>query len=149
MKTPTMEYSIAQNLNGNIDLYDVPFPHLSSQPANDQVNPGIGQIVSLYETIVPMYAHSSYMIQKQVEPERVANLEEPPQDLIVPQIGLGESPLDPKILSSFQHPIVTDSIIFTKEKKSAPKHKIDNSSTKQEPKDSKKRKIEHKFHILQ
>ena len=141
-----MEYSIARNLSSsNTDFYNVPFPNLRSEPADDQVNPGIGQIISLYETIVPMQAHSQYMIEKKIEPELVAKLEEPAQDLIPTQIGAGQSQIDPNILASFQHPIVTDSIIFEKDKKSAKKHKMDIPS---EAKGSKLRKVEHKFYVV-
>ena len=141
-----MEYSIAKSLNENVEFYDVPFPHLSSQPALDQVNPGIGQIVSLYETIVPMRGSSHYTIEKKIEPTVTVTETEKinsSQDLITSQVGSGESPLDPAILASFQHPIITDSIIFPKEEKIAAKRK--NETKLSETKPQKVKKIDHKF----
>ena len=62
-----MEFSIARSLEGHTEEYNVPFPNLSSAPAVDQVNPGIGQIVNLFETIVPMRGQSLHAIEKKVE----------------------------------------------------------------------------------
>ena len=62
-----MEFSLARSLEGSLEIANVPFPHLSSDPAIDQVNPGIGQLVSLYDTVVPMRGHSLHAIEKKVE----------------------------------------------------------------------------------
>ena len=62
-----MEYSLARSLENSLEISTVPFPHLSSDPAIDQVNPGIGHLVSLYETVVPMQGHSLHAIEKKVE----------------------------------------------------------------------------------
>ena len=115
-----MEFSLARSLEGSLEIANVPFPHLSSDPAIDQVNPGIGQLVSLYDTVVPMRGHSLHAIEKKVE----SALEEQTDELN-PQIGGGKARIESSILTSFKHPIVTDSIIFPKQEKTAvKKHKI-------------------------
>ena len=59
-----MEYTVAKNCSSISNIYEVPFPHLSSQAANDLVNPGLGQIVNLFETIVPMRGKLTHAIEK-------------------------------------------------------------------------------------
>ena len=148
-----MEYSIAQSLDQNGDSFNVPFPILRSDPVSDQVNPGIAQIVSLYETIVPMPRNSLYSLEKKMDTEvsvakleKIVEHEKIVEDAIMPQIGSGESQIDPNILSSFKHPIVTDSIIFApKADKKPSKHKLSNVGS---GKPAKMMKTDHKFHVV-
>lgn len=143
-----MEFSLAQSLQGHSELANVPFPHLKSDPASDQVNPGLGQIVNLFDTIVPMRGHSLHKIEKKLEETLTVVVAEEDK----PQTGFGNSAVDPEILNSFMHPIVTDSIIFPKSEKSekpqkATKQKAPDSKDVSEPK-AKKSKINHKFNIV-
>ena len=59
-----MEYSLARSLDGYSEIYNVPFPHLSADPPIDNVNPGLGQIVNLFETIVPVRGQSQHVLEK-------------------------------------------------------------------------------------
>lgn len=143
-----MEFSIACSLEGHSEQYNVPFPHLSSAPAVDQVNPGIGQIINLFETIVPMRGQALHAIEK--KPEETEKLAEIAQnftsnDELKVQIGSGQSSLDTNVLHSFQNPIVTDSIEFPKVENMR-KHKL-NDSTKVSSKKSKLMR-DHKFHVV-
>ena len=62
-----MEFSLAQSLEGLSEVANVPFPHLKSDPSEDQVSPGLGQIVNLYDTIVPVKGHSLHSIDMKVD----------------------------------------------------------------------------------
>ena len=142
-----MEFSLAQSLQGHTELAHVPFPHLKSDPASDQVNPGLGQIVNLFDTIVPMRGHVLHKIEKKLEDTLPVLVVEDKS-----QTGFGNSTVDPEILTSFMHPIVTDSIIFPQTEKSektpkATKQKSTNSKDESEPK-AKKPKINHKFNVV-
>ena len=68
-----MEFSIARSLEGHSEQYNVPFPDLSSAPAVDQVNPGIAQIVNLFETIVPMRGQAFHGIEKKLKRAKMLN----------------------------------------------------------------------------
>lgn len=147
-----MEYSLAQSLEGYSEVANVPFPRLNSDPAIDFVNPGLGQIVNLFETIVPVKGHSLHTIEKKVEKESdeiSKNVLE--QSIQPPQTGFGESPIDPTILNSFLHPIVTDSIIFpkneTNDEKRPKKQKMKGPSS-DNVLPPKRLKINHKFQIV-
>ena len=140
-----MEYSIASALEDRSEIYDVPYPPLQSDPALDCVNPGLGQIVSLYQTVVPMPSSSSslHTIEKKTQ--------ESSDEIFVNsnlsiQSGTGKESVDSTILQSFQNPIITDSIIFPKEEMKPKKHKIDDASTG--PFQGKKKKLEHKFKVV-
>ena len=141
-----MEFSIARSLEGHTEEYNVPFPNLSSAPAIDQVNPGIGQIVNLFETIVPMRGQSLHAIEKKVEERENVELAQTSSnnDELKIQIGSGQSNLDTDVLNSFQNPIITDSIEFPKVENSR-KHKLEQTSVS-----SKKSKLmrDHKFHVV-
>ena len=139
-----MEFSLARTLEGHCDIADVPHPNFTSTPANDQVNPGVGQIVNLYQTFVPMSGHSLHTHEK-----KVANAFEENQknDELKTQIGGGKK-LDTPIFNSFQHPILTDSIVFAPPTKNVEKRK-----NEEEPKASKtkKKKLDnasHKFSVI-
>ena len=142
-----MEFSIACSLEGHSEQYNVPFPHLTSSPAVDQVNPGIGQIVNLFETIVPMRGQALHAIEKKTEErediELAQNLTN--NDELKVQIGSGQSNLDANVLHSFQNPIVTDSIEFPKVE-NPQKHKLPEPKTVV----SKKPKLmrDHKFKVI-
>ena len=141
-----MEYSLARSLENSLEISTVPFPHLSSDPAIDQVNPGIGHLVSLYETVVPMQGHSLHAIEKKVE----LALEQQ-TDALNPQVGGGKSNIEPSVLNSFKNPIVTDSIIFPKDEKAPLKRTKMKDDSEQEmppkiPKVSKS--IAHKFSVV-
>ena len=142
-----MEFSIARSLEGHTEEYNVPFPNLSSAPAIDQVNPGIGQIVNLFETIVPMRGQSLHAIEKKVEERENVELAQTSSnnDELKIQIGSGQSNLDTDVLNSFQNPIITDSIEFPKIENSR-KHKL----VEQTSVSSKKSKLmrDHKFHVV-
>ena len=137
---------MARSLDGHSEQYNTPFPHLSSDPAVDQVNPGIGQIVNLFETIVPMRGQSLHSIEKKVEEKN----ELPPiltkNDELNIQIGSGKVNLDPSVLNSFKHPIITDSIEFPKVETSK-KHKLPEDS-KAVSKKLRKTMAEHKFQVI-
>ena len=111
MKVPNvMEYSVANN-SGNIsELYGSPFPLLSSQPAHDLVNPGLGQMVNLFDVIVPMRGRALHTIEKKVELQ-----EDTSEEKIEAKDQIGAGKLNVEIAESFQKPIVTDSIVFPKE----------------------------------
>ena len=138
-----MEYSLSRSCQNTSEFYNVPFPHLSSEPATDNVNPGMGQIVNLYETIVPMKGQPKFVIVKKSETEG---------EDITNQIGLGSN-LDPSVQKSFQHPILTESIIFPDAKNSiddtvtvkAESKRKTNDSTQN---DSKRKKLSHKFSVV-
>ena len=139
-----MEFSLAQSLEGYSEVKNVPFPHIKSDPATDNVNPGLGQIVNLYDTIVPMRGHSLHSIEKKVEEQPESSSDE-----LKPQTGLGNASLDPNVLSSFLNPIVTDSIIFPKTEVAAVKDlkKKARSKDSEEP-EAKKSKMQHKFKVI-
>ena len=139
-----MEFSLAQSLEGYTEQYNVPFPSLKSDPASDYVNPGIGQVVNLFETIVPLTGRSIHSIQKHGDEskEEVTVLDDKSQ------IGAGKSSINSSIMSSFMHPIVTDSIVFPKQPKDSSKTKSIKRDSESEPQDPKRRKIEHKFHVV-
>ena len=144
-----MEFSIAQSLEGHSQQYNVPFPNLSSAPAVDQVNPGIGQIVNLFETIVPMRGQALHAIEKKTEEGENVELSQLSQnfannDELKVQIGSGQSNLDTSVFQSFQNPIITDSIRFPKVE--TKKHKLE-ESTKISSKKSKLMR-DHKFHVI-
>ena len=61
-----MEYSLAKSLEGHSEILHS-FPRMNSDPAADYVNPGLGQIVNLYETFVPLHGVSLHAIEKKVE----------------------------------------------------------------------------------
>ena len=134
-----MEYSVASNSTSISHTYGVPFPHLTSQPANDLVNPGLGQIVNLFDMIVPMKGKSIHTVEKKAEkPDELKEEKIESKD----QIGSGK--LTSEIAESFQKPIVTDSIVFPKDEKNSKKRKelnVPSSSVK-------KAKISHKFYIV-
>ena len=132
-----MEYSVASSLSSLSQIYQVPFPHLSSQPANDLVNPGLGQMVSLYNTIVPMRGRAIHSIEKKVEKSEDLETKLDSND----QIGSGK--LQPEVAESFQKPIITDSVVFPKPDRLSIKRK-----KSQEPTSSKNFKINHKFNIV-
>ena len=136
---------MARSLDGHSVQYNTPFPHLNSDPAVDHVNPGIGHIVNLFETIVPMRGQSLHSIEKKVEERN----ELPPivtkNDELKIQIGSGQD-LDPDVLNSFKHPIVTDSIEFPKVEINK-KHKLPEDS-KSVSKKLKKSMAEHKFQVI-
>jgi hypothetical protein len=132
-----MEYSIASSISSLSQMYQVPFPHLSSQPANDLVNPGLGQMVSLFNTIVPMRGRAIHTIEKKLERLEESEAITDKTD----QIGSGK--LQPEIAESFQKPIITDSIVFPKKEKVTSKRKSAN-----EPISAKKIKVNHKFKVV-
>ena len=148
-----MEFSIACSLEGHSEQYNVPFPHLSSAPAVDQVNPGIGQIVNLFETIVPMRGQAIHAIEKKIEESKNIELAQnfANNDELKVKIGSGQSNLYTNVLRSFQNPIITDSIEFPKVEKTK-KHKLEESTTVGESSKvpSKKSKLmrDHKFNVV-
>jgi len=146
-----MEYSLARTLDDHFEITNVPFPHLTATPATDFVNPGLGQINSLYETFVPLRGQSLHTLEKKVEAtndeiEKNLNkqLEKDPE-----QTGFGETKLEPLVHQSFMNPIVTDSIIFPKSEKSnsALKRK-ETSNIELDTSKPKKQKSDHKFKIV-
>ena len=143
-----MEYSLGQSLEGHSELYNIPFPELTSQPAIDHVSPGLGQIVNMFETIVPLRGQPRHSIEKKLElPNLDSTTESTGSDKILVQTGSGEAQIDPEILESFKHPIVTDSIIFPKQ--NAKKHKIEQvTDSKYEPPKKSKKSVNHRFQIV-
>lgn len=148
-----MEYSVAQSIDTFSDLYNVPYPNLNGSPSIDHVCPGLGQIVnSNYEVIVPMRARPAHVVEVKGGPDEtlVQSTENPKNDILNTQMGSGETPMDTNIFESFQHPIVTDAIIFPKDV--AKKHKIDlvnDEVPNKKLKASKAKKVTvHKFSIV-
>ena len=140
-----MEYSLARSLDGYSEIYNVPFPHLSADPPIDNVNPGLGQIVNLFETIVPVRGQSQHVLEKKMESTQEDMISN--DQIATNQVGTGEKKIDQEILKSFKNPIVTDSIIFPKQTQ---KHKLGNVEIKHElpNKKPKIKKESHKFQIV-
>ena len=70
-----MEYNLLKTIESNIGQF-VPnesYPRLSAYPANDFVNPGLGQICRLHEFYVPLYAQPNLHAKQKKEP--LENLE--------------------------------------------------------------------------
>ena len=133
-----MEYSLAQSLEGHLEISNSQFPQLKSDPAIDRVNPGIGQLVNLYDVMVPIRGHSFHSLEKKPElSESVVIVDDSKV-----QEGFGETKIESNVLNSFMHPIVTDSIVFPKTE--VPKRK---TTTVSDSSKSKRAKIEHKFKI--
>ena len=135
-----MEFSLAQSLDGYSEQLSVPFPHLKSDPATDHVNPGLGQIVNLYDTIVPLKGYPVHSIQKKVEESEILQTNDE-----ITQTGGGKTSINPALMNSFLHPIVTDSIIFPKREETKSKKRNQSQSDKTQ---RKRAKIEHKFHVV-
>ena len=146
-----MEFSLARSLEeGYSEISNVPLPRSCSDPAYDKVNPGIGQIVNLYETIVPMRGQAIHTIEKKVasafeEQQEAKNT----NDDLNTQVGSGDSRSDASVLNSFRHPIITDSIVFPKFEQKGRKNKLKNDiqDDSSPPKRAKSSKIVHKFSI--
>jgi len=142
-----MEYSLSNLLEGYADISYEAVPHNSSSPAVDFVNPGLGQIVNLYQTFVPIHGQSIHNLEKKIETKDdiESNLLE--QLKVKPeQSGSGEVKLDPEIEKSFLNPIVTESIVFPKSNtNSKRKNSLTETASKTE---SKKMKKEHKFKVV-
>ena len=144
-----MEFSLSRSLENDTEISFDSFPRFISDPAFDRVNPGVGQIVNLFETVVPMKGRSQYAVEKKMENAHNDDSIVENVVLMTTQTGSGESQIDPEILTSFQHPIVTDSIIFPKPSNLG---QIQNRKMPNPAKDlvkpSKIRKLEHKFHVV-
>ena len=140
-----MEFSLAQSLEGFSEVANVPFPYMKSDPAIDNVNPGLGQIVNLYDTIVPMRGQSLHAIEMKTEQPQSS----PSTDELKSQTGFGKASLDGDVLNSFMHPIVTDSIVFPKTEVTKEKDLKKKLVTKAvgEP-TAKKAKVQHKFKVV-
>jgi len=141
-----MELSLARTLTGYSEFYESPFPPLTSTPLHENVTPGLGQIVNLYETIVPMRGQTLHTLEKSAEVIK----DEIESDVVVKnaleQIGSGETKINPEILQSFKHPIVTDSIVFPTKKES--KRKSENELEGNGEKQKKRKIIAHKFAVV-
>ena len=141
-----MEFSFARSLQQFSVLQSVPFPHLSSQPSQDDVNPGIGQTVNLFETIVPMRGKSLLNIETKVD-----SLPEILSTTSSDQIGTGDKKMDPIVLNSFLHPIKTDSIVFEEEQKEKNPFgaaTVPTPSRKRKSETDSKKKVPHKFKVV-
>ena len=71
-----MEYNLLKTIESSIGGQFVPnetYPRLSAYPANDFVNPGLGQICRLHEFYVPLYAQPNLHAKQKKEP--LENLE--------------------------------------------------------------------------
>ena len=86
-----MEYSLARSLDGYSEIYNVPFPHLSADPPIDNVNPGLGQIVNLFETIVPVRGQSQHVLEKKMESTQEDMISN--DQIATNQVGTGEKKL--------------------------------------------------------
>ena len=146
-----MEFSLAQSLEGFTEIANTPYPHLKSDPSQDHVSPGLGQIVNLFDTIVPLRGHSLHSIDMKIEEQAAQTSDELKTDELKSQTGFGNASLDSNILNSFLHPIVTDTIIFPKaeldESKKLKKKSQSESDDSSAPK-PKKAKLEHKFKVV-
>jgi len=141
-----MEYSLARSLEGFTDIVYSSHPHIYPDPAFDLVNPGLGHVINLYSTFVPIQGHSLHSIEKIVpnDDEIKPNVSEH----LTEQKGSGNEKLDPEILKSFQHPILTDSIVFPKIDKAIKKTPAVKRPSSAEKSSSKRLKTEHKFNVV-
>ena len=130
-----MEFSISRSLQQFSDEYSNPFPNLSSQPMLDNVNPGLGQAVNLFETIVPLRGKALHTLE-----QKVASKPKEETSELSDQIGAGENKMSPNIFNSFMHPIKTDSIVLAPDKK--------NIQKSQKRKADESKRPPHKFQIV-
>lgn len=134
-----MEYNLLKTIEpviGGITCPNEMYPRLTSFPAADYVNPGVGQISRLYSFYVPLYnKESTHMRQKKVnvlelEGSGSAEItqEEPITETNEIKMQLQTDPetfnemkrkrMGSPIHESFLHPkIKTDKIVFEKPKK--------------------------------
>ena len=73
MKTK-MEYNLLKTIEGNLGLNSASstYPKLTPFPANDFVNPGLGQISRLYSFYVPLYSQNNlHSVSKKVNIENL------------------------------------------------------------------------------
>jgi len=147
MKTE-MEYSMEVFNNGLLlcDISESSHPYTSNFPIDVNVNPGIGLMVNMYHTFVPIYGKPFYLKEKKYE-EPTAELhqtgkgpneEEAPKD---EELNKNDRFLEAKIRESLNHPklIETERIVFPRAKVS--KRKIES----QERGASVPKKLKHSF----
>jgi hypothetical protein len=137
-----MEYNLLKTIENGIGAPFIPreqFPNLSSYPATDFVNPGIGQISRLYSFYVPLYSNRNlHQLQKKnslenLEGSGVAEESQSNTEQTEQEEELNKDPLEfnlekrkrmgSPVQESFLHPklIKTDKIIFKTPKKSEKK----------------------------
>ena len=154
-----MEYNLLKTIENGIGAPYIPreqFPNLSSFPATDFVNPGIGQISRLYSFYVPLYNNRNlHQLQKKNALENLegSGITEEPQS--TPNIEEEQFKKDPlefnlekrkrmgsPIQDSFLHPklIKTDKIFFKRPQNS------ERNETKETLKDVKS--VKHKFKFI-
>ena len=160
-----MEYNLLKTIETNLGANLVPneqYPRLSSFPATDFVNPGVGQICRLYSFYVPMYSRQNlHEKQKKIELENLegSGVTESNEALELNETE-NETSKDPiefnlekrkrlgeAIQESFQHPklIKTDKIIFKKPQKTQKSEaKLQETSANNFP----QKVIKHKFKLL-
>jgi hypothetical protein len=73
-----MEHNLQKNIGSSFlaPIANSTYPILSSFPANDFVNPGLGQISRLYSFYVPLFNNnqSTYKIEKEIASENIEQL---------------------------------------------------------------------------
>jgi len=125
-----------------------PFNHVSAYPINENVNPGLGQVVSLHHIFIPSFGKPSSSIDKKIEDvenQSGSGIEETPET---------KSEVDPKIKDAFEHPypkvIETERHIFPKSEKRVKKEDLSGTgeSAAKKPKLSVTKKIKHSFQIV-
>ena len=154
-----MEYNLLKTIENGIGAPFMPkerFPKLSSYPANDFVNPGVGQITRLYSFYVPLYSNRNlHELEKKNSLENLegsGDIEETDSNILGEQ--LNKDPVEfnlekrkrmgSPVQESFLHPklIKTDKIFFKT-------HKNTNSSERKPKLDVfQKLNVKHKFKFM-
>ena len=122
-----MEYNLLKTIEPNLGLQMCPIrnPHLTSYPAIDYVNPGLGQAARLFSFYVPLYANQSpfniVKEQDQAMSQEGGSIDSNPSDSISDSIDNNFDPIEfnnrkrkligEGVQSSFMHPkIITGKI---------------------------------------
>jgi len=122
-----MEYSMEMFSNGLLQctVSQSIYPHLSNFPATEDVNPGIGQMVNMYHTFVPVPGKPLHVLEKKYEDHELKSTIEQSGEGKVEETVDGEfelnkndASLDPKIKDSLDHPkmIETEKVFLSKTK---------------------------------
>jgi hypothetical protein len=165
-----MEYKLLktiQSAQGGLLVPKETMPRLTAYPANNCVNPGLGQIARLYSFYVPLYSRSNLHTISKIEPNVDALLQEGKGDESEQKIAesvndvldTDDNNLNPieyndrkrklmgdAVQESFLHPklIKTDKIVFSKAKPQSKTQPVKSSiflNTNQLP----PKQIKHKF----
>lgn len=164
-----MDYTLLKQITPQLPYLQPhsPYVRLTSMPARDLINPGIGQVIRLYDFYVPLAAatHNPYEIQKsdvadkkidqegygdkqESESKNSENLESSallPTDIEKDNSNEVEEPkietkLDDGLLTSFQHPKIKVGKLVIE--------RSDTEPVKKTPLKKNLKILKHKFHIV-